>query len=161
MDEGVKFQAPEHIRFGREVMIGSGCFFAAAGAGEVVVGDRVSFNTNVHVNASIGGAIRIGDDCLIGPNVVLRSADHRFDRFDVPIRRQGHHFADIDIERDVWLGANVVVLRGVRIGVGAIVAAGAVVTRDVPPGVVVGGVPAKVLRARSGEPQFDVRLDVR
>ena len=149
--EWVKFQAPERMRFGRGVMIGAGSFFAADGVGTLVVGDRVAFNTNVHINASVGGSIRIGDDCLFGPNVVLRSADHRFDRTDVPIRNQGHSFADIEIDNDVWIGANVTVVGGVHIGKGAVVGAGAVVTRDVADMVMVGGVPAKVIRARAGE----------
>lgn len=113
--ERTKFQAPERMFFGRDVIIGSGSFFAAAGSGTLMVGDRVSFNTNVHVNASVGGTIRIGDNCLVGPNVVLRSADHRFDRTDIPIRDQGHRCADIVIEDDVWLGANVTVVGGERV----------------------------------------------
>lgn len=148
--EWVKFQGPERMQFGRGVSIGSGSFFAAAGVGTLVVGERVSFNTNVHINASVGGAIRIGDDCLVGPNVVLRSANHRFDRTEVPIREQGHSFADIEIEDDVWIGANVTVVGGVHIGKGAVVAAGAAVIHNVPPMVIVGGVPAKVLKARAG-----------
>jgi acetyltransferase-like isoleucine patch superfamily enzyme/SAM-dependent methyltransferase len=146
------------MHFGRGVTIGSSSFFAAAGVGTIVVGDRVSFNTNVHVNASVGGAIRIGDDCLVGPNVVLRSADHRFDLADVPIREQGHRVADIVIEDNVWIGANVTVVGGVRIGKDAVVAAGAVVTRDVAPMVIVGGVPAKVLKARTGRGGSPVTL---
>jgi galactoside O-acetyltransferase len=111
----------------------------------------VALNTNVHINASVGGRIVIGDDVLMGPNVVLRASDHRFDLTDVPIRAQGHDAGEIHIADDVWLGANVTVVRGVRIGRGAVVAAGAVVTRDVPPFSVVGGVPARMLRSRGSE----------
>jgi len=149
VDESVRFQAPERMRFGRGVMIGSHSFFAAAGSGAIEVGDGVGFNSNVHINASVGGVIRIGDRCLVGPNVVMRTADHRFDRTDIPIQAQGHRIADIVIEDDVWLGANVTVVGGVSIGKGAVVGAGAVVTRDVPPMVVVGGVPARVLKVRA------------
>lgn len=142
------FDAPERMRFGRGVTIGPRSFFASSG-GMIVVGDRVSFNTNVHVNASMGGEIRFGSDCLVGPNVVLRTANHCFDRSDVPIREQGHSIGDIVIENDVWLGANVTVLGGVTIGRGTVITAGAVVNRDIPSMVVAGGVPANVLKTRA------------
>ena len=128
MGERTKFQAPGRMHFGHGVIIGSGSFFAADSTGALVVGDRVSFNTNVHVNASVSGTIRFGDNCLVGPNVVLRSADHRFDRTDIPIREQRHRCDDIVIEDNVCLGANVTIVGGVRIGRGVVVAARAVVT---------------------------------
>lgn len=140
------------MRFGRSVTCGERCFFAAVG-GEIDIGDRVAFNTNVHVNASLGKHIRIGNDVLIGPNVVLRSADHRFERIDVPIRNQGHVAGEIVIEDDVWIGANVVIVSGVRVGRGAVLAAGAIVTSDVAPRTVVGGVPARLIKSRGGKPE--------
>ncbi len=145
---GCRFKATENIYLGRFVSCGTGGFFAATD-GRIEIGDRVAFNTNVHINAEVGGRISIGNDCLIGPNVVLRTANHRFERSDIPIREQGHILGDLFIDDDVWLGANVVVIGGVRIGRGVVVAAGAVVTRDVPPMVVVGGVPAKVIKTRA------------
>lgn len=151
VDTGCTFIAPDRMRFGSDVSCGPRSFFAAQG-GEVEIGDRVSFNTNAHINASGGRRIRIGSFALIGPNVVLRSADHRFERTDLPIRDQGHAAGDIILEDDVWLGANVVVVGNVRIGRGAIVAAGAVVTKDVPAMAIVGGVPARVLRMRDASP---------
>lgn len=140
------------MRFGRSVTCGERCFFAAVG-GEIDIGDRVAFNTNVHVNASLGKRIRIGNDVLIGPNVVLRSADHRFERIDVPIRNQGHVAGEILIEDDVWIGANVVIVSGVRVGRGAVLAAGAIVTSDVAPLTVVGGVPARLIKSRGEKPE--------
>lgn len=148
VDRGCVFSTPENIFFGAGVLCGQRAFFGASG-GRIEVGDRVSFNTNVHINAEVGGSIIIGDFCLIGPNVVIRSADHRFDRLDIPIRDQGHVCNDIVIESDVWLGANVVVVTGVHIGHGAVVAAGAVVTHDVAPMSVIGGVPAKPIKSRA------------
>lgn len=147
VDPGCVFVSPRNIFFGAGVLCGRRGFFAATG-GRIEVGDRVSFNTNVHINAEVGGSIRIGDCCLIGPNVLMRSADHRFDRSDLPIRDQGHISRDIVIEDDVWLGANVVLVGGVHIGRGAVVAAGAVVTNDVPSMAVVGGVPARLIKMR-------------
>lgn len=148
VDERVKFQAPERMRFGRGVIIGANSFFAAAGSGEIVVGNSVGFNTNVHVNASMGGTIRIGNYCMLGPNVVLRTADHKFESTVIQMQAQGHRIGDIVIGDDVWLGANVTVVGGVNIGRGAVVGAGAVVTHDVASMTVVGGIPAKIIKVR-------------
>jgi galactoside O-acetyltransferase len=119
----------------------------AAQDGELVIGDRVSVNRNVWIDAS-GGTIRIGDDVLIGPNVVLRASDHRFDDPAARISSQAHSPGSIVIEEDVWIAAAVVVTAGVTVGAHSVVAAGAVVTRDVEPWSVVGGVPARLIRKR-------------
>src|SRR5687768_7663395 len=76
---GCVFESRGNITFGDRVGVGTHGFFTADG-GEITVGDRVSFNRNVHINAAGGGRIAIGNDVLVGPNVVLRTADHRFDR---------------------------------------------------------------------------------
>ena len=83
----------------------------------------------------------------MGPGVRIHATNHSAD-LHLPMMLQPLREADVVIEDDVWLGANVIVTSGVRIGRGAIVAAGAVVTKDVPPYAIVGGVPAKVLRMR-------------
>jgi galactoside O-acetyltransferase len=113
------------------------------------IGNRVSINTGVSIIASDAGLIRIGDDVLIGPNVVLRASNHNFAEAKVPINQQGHSGGEIILENDVWLGANAAVVPDVRIGAHAIVAAGAVVTRDVESGTIVGGVPARLIKRRS------------
>ena len=95
-----------------------------------------------------GGAIRIGEWCLIGPNVVMRTASHRYDNPNKFIRQQGHVVGDIHIEDDVWIGANALILGGVHIGKGAVIGAGAVVTKDVPSLAIVVGIPAKVVKFR-------------
>jgi galactoside O-acetyltransferase len=114
----------------------------------VTIGRRCSFNHNVIVAASDGGTIEIGDDVLVGPNVVIRAADHRIDDVSVPIRQQGHVPGRINIESDVWLAANVVVTAGVRIGRGCVVGAGSVVTSDLPAFSICAGAPARLLRHR-------------
>ncbi len=124
------------------------CTLAACEDGRIEIGHRVALNANVYLNACSGGTIRIGNDVLIGPNVVMRSSDHAFDDPDIVIRLQRHIPGTITIEDDVWIGANVTVVGGVTIARGAVVAAGAVVTRDVEPGVVVAGVPAKMIKRR-------------
>jgi galactoside O-acetyltransferase len=104
---------------------------------------------NVHVNSSIGGSIIIGNNCLIGPNVIFRTASHKFDRVDTPIWQQGHKIGNIILEDDVWVASNVVIIGNVKIGKGAIIGAGAVVTKDIPPYAIAYGVPAKVSRFRN------------
>ncbi len=115
------------------------------------------FNTDCGKNMHIGedvfinsgckfqdqGGIYIGDRALIGHNVVLATLNHPLD----PKRRSGLEPAPIHIEEDVWIGSGAIVLPSVRIGRGAIVAAGAVVTRDVEPMTIVGGVPAKPIKS--------------
>ncbi len=88
------------------------------------------------------GGIYIGDGALIGHNVVLATLNHAMS----PSRRGTMVPAPIRIGKNVWIGSNAAILPGVTIGDGAIVAAGAVVTRDVPENAIVGGVPAKVIR---------------
>jgi galactoside O-acetyltransferase len=80
--------------------------------------------------------------------VVITSHQHTFGRGDADIRDQPTAFEPVVVERDVWIGANATILPGVRVGRGAVVGAGAVVTRDVEPGSVVMGVPARVVRER-------------
>lgn len=110
-------------------------------------GLNVRVGRNVFINqacmlSDIGG-IEIGDDVMIGPRVSLLTAGHPLD----PARRRRQIVAaPITIERNVWLGAGATVLQGVTVGSDAVVAAGAIVTRDVPPRTLVAGVPAQVLR---------------
>ncbi len=92
--------------------------------------------------------IKIGDNVLIGPNVVIRAADHNFDNIDIPINMQGHRSGRIIIEDNVWIGANVTIIRDVTIGTGSVIGAGAVVTKDVPPYSIAAGVPARVIKSR-------------
>lgn len=143
----------DRIRLGTHFSCWRLCTLAACTDGTIDIGNHVSLNANVYLNACSGGTIRIGNDVLIGPNVVLRASDHRFDDLSRPMRTQGHTAGTIIIEDDVWLGANVTVVGGVRIGRGAVVAAGAVVTEDVPPNAIVGGVPARLIRLRDEGPR--------
>ena len=110
-------------------------------------GRGLRFGRNVFVNhgctAMDFGGIDIGDDVLIGPNVQLISSGHPLD----PARRRREiTTAPIRIGRGAWLAAGATVLQGVTVGEDAVVAAGAVVTKDVPPRALVAGVPARVIR---------------
>ncbi len=110
-------------------------------------GKNLTIGKHVFINAGCKfqdqGGITIGDRALIGHNVVLATLNHDTD----PEKRADMHPAPITIGHDVWIGANATVLPGVTIGEGAIIAAGAVVTRDVPAYTIVGGIPAKIIRA--------------
>ena len=119
----------------------------------ITIGNNVSFNYNVMVNAEVKGKIHIGDNVLVGPNVVMRASGHDYSKLDIPIREQGHLTGEIIIREGTWISANAVILPNVTIGQGAIVAAGAVVTKDVEDFAIVGGVPAKMIGSRMGSGQ--------
>ncbi|KGG13610.1 Galactoside O-acetyltransferase [Prochlorococcus sp. MIT 0601] len=124
-----------------------GGLYMHACKGEIKIGNNLKLNTNIIIGAS-SGEIIIGDDVLIGSNVVLRAADHIFSQRDKLIQLQGHRSGKIVIENDVWIGSNCVITKGVRIGKGAVIAAGAVVTKDVSAFSLVAGVPAKKISER-------------
>lgn len=106
----------------------------------ITVGRDVFINSGCHFQDQ--GGITIGDGSLIGHNVVLATLNHEMD----PACRKDMYPAPITIGKYVWIGANATVCPGVTIGDGAVVAAGAVVTRDVATNTVVGGVPARLLK---------------
>ena len=101
------------------------------------------------------GPVIIGEDVMMGPGCTLISRDHVFDDVSRPMNTQGlGEERPIRIDDDVWIGASVTITAGVRVGRGSILAAGSVVTRDVPPFSVSGGVPARVLRSRLETPRI-------
>ncbi len=103
-------------------------------------GKDVFINSGCHFQDQ--GGIIIEDGSFIGHNVVLATINHDLD----PTNNRKNHYAPITIESHVWIGSNATILPGVTIGEWAVVAAGAVVIKDVPPYTVVGGVPARVLK---------------
>lgn len=113
------------------------------------------YNISVGDNSGLGdncflqdiGEIVIGNDVLMAPEVMIFTANHRMKK-DELIRNQGTDIENVFIEDDVWIGTRAIILPGVRIGKGAVIAAGAVVAKDVEPYVIVGGVPAKVIGIR-------------
>ena len=126
---GENVNVERHARFGRGVTLG----------------DR----SGIGINASIGEQTHIGSDVMMGPDCVIYTRNHRFDRLDIPRREQGYGPVEpVEIGDDCWIGGRVTILPGVHVGNGAVIAAGAVVTKDVPPYAVVGGVPAKIIYNR-------------
>ena len=139
------------IKGGENIFIGDdfrcmGRDYLYANEGKITIGNHLRINTNVQIGSS-HGEIVIGNDVQIGPNVVIRAADHELSR-DILINRQGHIGGRVIIEDDVWIASNVVILKNVRLGKGCVVAAGAVVTKDVDSYTVVGGIPAKKISER-------------
>jgi len=129
------------IRIGSNASIRRNLSLIAKNGGSIEIGRDVFMNTNVSITAL--SRVAIGDRTRIANNVVIVDHDHNY--------RQGYSgyiTAPVTIGADVWIGANAVILKGTSIGDGAVVAAGAVVKGSVPPGAVVGGVPAKVLKNR-------------
>ena len=126
--------------------------------GEPGEGLRLGDNSNIGPYCWIGcsGYIAIGNRVLMGPRVNLLAENHLFADLGRPIKLQGVERSSITIEDDCWIGAGSSILAGVTVGHGSIVAAGAVVTKDVPPLSIVAGVPAEAVRARaSAEPAPD------
>lgn len=111
---------------------------------EVVIGDGTWINNDFAAVAE-NASIRIGKRVLIGSNVEIISSDFHSTRVDERGLRDSGRFAPVLIEDEVFIGSNVRVLKGVTIGQGAVIANGAVVTKDIPPRVVAGGNPARVI----------------
>jgi len=161
-----------------DIEYGQGCFvddyvtvYAGYGEGRVTLENRVHLNRGTIVEVGLGGWVSIGDDThiqsycslsgymggirigarsLVAPGCGLYPYQHGHDDLVRPMAQQGlTSQGDIVMEDDVWLGTGVKVLEGVHIGHGAIVAAGAVVTGDIPAYAVAAGVPARVMRYRN------------
>lgn len=124
VDPSLKVFPPLYADFGKNIHVGKGVF----------INDCCHFQDH--------GGIHIGDGCQIGHNVVFATLNHDL----APERRRFMHPAPIWLGKNVWVGSNSTILPGVTVGDNAVVAAGAVVTKDVPAGAVVGGVPAKLLK---------------
>lgn len=129
-------------KIGREITLESRVYFGSGK--DIEIGSRVHINEECWIrNARIGSAV------MIAPRVMILISGHNTERTDVPMMDQGPRlYPQTVIEDDVWIGAQALILPGVRIGQGAIVAAGAVVTKDVEPYAVVGGNPARLIKRR-------------
>lgn len=127
------------VRCGEELLLYPNLYMETHGDAEIVLGDRVVLSTGVHLVAYAG--IYIGEGSMIGEYTSIRDANHAREE-GLTLRESVHSAKPIVIGSEVWIGRGVVVLSGVTIGDGATVGANAVVTRDVPAGAMVAGVPA-------------------
>ena len=112
----------------------------------LVIGDKVDLAKDVLLTT--GGGIKIGNRTLIGYRTQILSANHSIPARGQPFPISGDSYGEIDIENDVWIGANCIVTAGVKIGEGAVVAAGSVVTKNMPAWSIYGGVPARLIKMR-------------
>lgn len=166
---GVVLRCPARLSIDEGSMIDDRVFFdIKSEAARLDLGARNQIMHGVHFETGYKGSIRLGNDCFVGAYAILNghggieigdnvliagqchiiAGNHRFEDPDRPINTQGIDSRGIVIEDDVWLGAGVKVLDGVRIGRGSVVSAGAVVTRNVAPLSIMAGVPARFLRQR-------------
>lgn len=113
----------------------------------LVLGDDVDLATGVLITTD--GGVAIGDRTLVGYGTKILSRNHRVPPLPESIFAAGHEAKSVAIGADVWIGAGCIILPGTRVGDHAIVAAGSVVTKDVPSGAVVGGAPARVIKMRT------------
>lgn len=145
---------------GKEVRVSCSCSFS--GIENIYIGNNVSLGSSLTV-LSTKAKLIIGNDVMFGPNVTIITGDHRIDIPNRPMisvtddEKLPENDQDVVIEDDVWIGANVTILKGVKIGTGSVVAAGAVVVRDVESNTIVGGVPAKVIKKRFDSDQGNKR----
>jgi maltose O-acetyltransferase len=112
-------------------------------------GIRIGDNSGIGINASIRGPLVIGNDVMMGPEVIILTSNHNFDDIIKPMRMQSFKTEQVTIGDDVWIGTRAIILPGKKIGKGVIIGAGSIVTKDIPDYAVVGGNPAKVLKFRN------------
>ena len=173
----VRLMFPRHIHAGRNVFIGDDSYVSGLSVNGVRLGNDVRIREGAWIQATsmldqpgvgltvgdgtyigprailgAGGGIRIGSHVTFGAAVHVLAENHEFSDPERPIHVQGVTRAGIIVDDDVWVGNGVIILDGVTIGRGAVIGAGSVVTRDVPPGAVAVGNPARVIRQRSGGP---------
>jgi acetyltransferase-like isoleucine patch superfamily enzyme len=172
--KGVDIRHPNNLYAGKDLVIEDYVELNCLATNKMILGDRITIGRfavirpsnswggeigeglKVGNNSSIGtfnyigcsGYIEIGNNVMLGPRVGLFAENHVYDSVYKPIKDQGVVRKTIVIEDDCWIGTNSVVLSGVRIGTGSVVAAGSVVTKDVAPFSVVAGVPAKLIKSR-------------
>ncbi len=112
----------------------------------LIIGNNVGIAQNCFIQ--VRGEVKIGNNVIFGPNVSIFSENHNFSNPDLPVNVQGETRKGVSIEDGVWIGTRAIILDGVHIGKNSIVAAGSVVTKDVPQYAIVGGVPAKIIKMR-------------
>lgn len=169
----VKIRHKHLVSFGKSVFLGRGVEINALSKQGVVIGNNVSIHSNTIIDCTGGirdlgegivignsvgfspncyiqvrGKVIIEDNVIFGPYSRVFSENHNFQNRDLLITEQGESRKGVTIKQGVWVGSNVTILDGVTVGENAILAAQALVTKDVPPYAIVGGVPAKVLKQR-------------
>jgi acetyltransferase-like isoleucine patch superfamily enzyme len=123
--------------------------------GRIAIGSYCSLNDYCVIYGM--GDVIVGDNVRIATHTVIVSGNHNFENINIPIRLQGVKVAPIIIEDDVWIGAHVCILSGVRIGTGSVIGAGAIVTKSIPAMSIAVGNPARVVSTRlRGESRYGI-----
>lgn len=143
----LRYFSAKHLldRCGTNVNIEKGADF---GTGK---GIAIGNNSGIGVNAYIRGPLEIGNDVMMAPDVMVLTHNHKYQDLSMPMWQQGHEEKKVTIGNDVWIGTRVIVLPGIKIGNGAIIAAGSIVTKEVPDFAIVGGNPARIIKFRGDE----------
>lgn len=151
-ETGGKFACWLRVKTAREFAVSIGDNVNIEKGANISEGTVVGNRSGVGINANLHGPVRIGEDVMMGPDCIIYTSNHEFSDTAIPMNKQGFsEIREVVIGNDVWIGGRVIILPGVHIGDGAIIGAGAVVTKDVPAYAVVGGNPAKVLKYRKEE----------
>lgn len=126
----------------------------------IEIGDNVFFGLNTIINTTV--PVRIGNDVMFGRSVTIMGGDHNMSEVGKPMRyvKSGGKNEPITIENDVWIGANVLILKGVTIGEGAVVGAGSIVTKSLPPYSVCVGTPCKPVKLRFSDDDLTKHLSI-
>jgi maltose O-acetyltransferase len=128
---------------GRNINIEKGAYFGDGS--QIEIGD----NSGIGINCRVCGPVKIGNNVMMGPEVIVLTVSHKSDRTDIPMREQGHIEPEpVTIGDDVWIGTRVIIMPGITVGKGAIIGAASVVTKDVPEYSIVCGNPARVIKSR-------------
>jgi serine acetyltransferase len=156
LGKGVRIDPRAFISRGGPVLLGKSVIIRAGthllpNGGPIKIGDFSSLNHYVVINGQ--GGVTIGAKVMIAAFTSIFAGMHNFNSTEIPMHDQGMMSkGGIRIEDDVWIGTHAVILDGVTIGTGSIVAAGAVVTKDIPPFSIVAGVPARIIKSRITAP---------
>ena len=149
---GGKFACRFRIKTARKFIVSIGQGVNIEKGANVSEGTVIGNRSGVGINANLHGPVIIGDDVMMGPECIIYTRNHAYLDTTIPMRQQGFsEIKEVTIDDDVWIGGRVIILPGVHIGKGAIIGAGAVVTKDVPEYAVVGGNPARILKYRNIE----------
>lgn len=133
-------------KMGKGVNIEHGAFFGSGA--DIQLGDY----SGLGLDCRVMGPLIIGKNVMMGPEVMIFTSNHNINRTDIPMIKQGNtDKKPVVIQDDVWIAARAIILPGVTVGRGSVIAAGAVVTKDVPEYAVVAGVPARMVKKRDAQ----------
>jgi acetyltransferase-like isoleucine patch superfamily enzyme len=146
IEDGVRIFFPERVEIGDDVYIGHDTILKGYFDKRLIIGSGTWIGPQCFMYAA--GGIAVGQNVGIGPGVIIISSAHRDLANDEPILHQPVEFGPVHLDDNCDIGARSIILKGVRIGRGVQIGAGAVVTQDIPDRAVAAGVPARILRFR-------------